>query len=379
MNEIETGILHEQSFSYSCMDMTGQHRNALVYSGLAGDGDFVMQIYLVSGRAPLVTLAIIGNFRTNGTIFVQQVDRYDAYEAARTAGASYPVWVYGQDSANPDSLDTVQTMYDWSASAGRYVMVSQRRVTEQRRSSTELARILGGGIEGIGAYLEGIWTKNSSDDGTRRDLYFNYTDKEITFFYEDIQEIYRWERNMVRRNGLYVTAINAAIANLQRQIDLNFTGLGEFSLRIQDDVRMNISESSLWNGSYRKLTEVAAGTGDMTNSAAKRQAAFKVLTETLLEKPAWKAPDGSILHFGPATVGVVTIDLLGGSTLRGRYALQNNPAGPVLEIRLNDSSNTSELSGIFSVTLLKDILELQPAILHPGTFTPKNTAPLRLE
>jgi hypothetical protein len=254
VDEIDTGILYEQSFSYSCMDMIGQHRNALVYSGLAGNGDFVMQIFLISGRAPSVTLSIIGNFRTNGTIFVQQVDRYDVYESGRMTGASYPVWVYGQDSGNPDSLDTVQTMYDWSNAAGRYIMMSQRRVREQRRSSTEMARIQGGGLEAICAYLDGIWNQSNPDDDTLHSLYFNYADKEITFFYDDIQEIYRWERSVVRRNGLYITAVNASVANLQRQIDLNLNGLGEFSLRIHDDVQMNIIENSQWNGSFYKAT-----------------------------------------------------------------------------------------------------------------------------
>jgi hypothetical protein len=305
VDEIDTGIVHEQSFSYSCMDMTGEHRNALVYSGLAANGDYVMQIYLVSGRAPSVTLAIIGNFRTNGTIFVQQVDRYDVYESGRMTGASYPVWVYGQDSGLPGSLDTVQTMYDWSASAGRYVMVSQRRVTEQRQISTELARIQAGGMDSIGAYLEGVWNLSSSNDDTRRDLYFNYVDKEISFVYDDIQEVYRWERSVVRRNGVYITAVNAAIANLQRQIDLNLTGLGELSLRIQDDVRLNISATSLWDGSYQKVTE-----------PAKPQALFASFSQTLLEKPAWTAPDGTVLHFGPAH-GALTLDSPSGGALRG--------------------------------------------------------------
>jgi hypothetical protein len=355
-----------------------------------------MQIYLVAGRAPSVTLAIIGNFRTNGTIFVQQVDRYDVYDSGRMTGASYPVWVYGQDSGLPESLDTVQTMYDWSSSAGRYVMVSQRRVTEQRQISTELARIQAGGMETIGAYLDGIWNQDSTSDDAPRDLYFDYVGQEISFVSEGIQEVYHWERSVVRRNGVYITAVNAAVANLQRQIDLNLTGLGELSLRIQDDVRLNISASSVWDGSYRKVTAPAPnGTGAETPAAAsKRRAAFESLSLTLLEKPAWKAPDGTLLHVGPApgtingdgtpsldaaTGGIITLDLPGGTTLRGRYALQNTPAGTVIELRFDNSSLATEFSGTFAVTLLSDGLELRPVTLRPGAFTPKNTSPLRLE
>jgi hypothetical protein len=266
-------------------------------------------------------------------------------------------------------------------------MVSQRRVTEQRHVSTELARIQAGGMESIGAYLDGIWNQ-SNNTGTRRDLYFNYIDKEISFVYDDIQEVYRWERSVVRRNGVYITAINAAVANLQRQIDLNLTGLGELSLRIQDDVRLNISESSLWDGSYRKVTEVAASEG-ATASASKQRAAFESLARVLLEKPAWKVPDGSLLHFGPAP-SVITLDLPDGTTLRGRYALQSHPAGTILELRFDDPATATALSGTFSIEpasqntrppddIGSPVLELQPVTLRPGTFTAKNTAPLRLE
>jgi hypothetical protein len=382
------------------MDMTGEHRNALVYSGLAGNGDYVMQIFLVSGRASSVTLSIIGNFRTNGTVFVQQVDRYDVYESGRMSGASYPVWVYGQDGANPDSLDTVQTMYDWSNAAGRYVMVSQRRVREQRRSSTELARILAGGMDAIGAYLDGIWNQSTGDDDTRSSLYFNYADKEISFFYEGIQEIYRWERSVVRRNGLYITAVNASVANLQRQIDLNLNGLGELTLRIHDDVRMNIIENSQWNGSFYKATEILSG--DKTRSTAKQKDAFETLSRALLEKPLWTAPDGAALQFSSAqngadepsfntaTSGIITLDQPGSKTLRGRYVLQNTPDSAVLELRFDDPANIPALFATanslvsletrsFSLSLLNGALELLPVTLGPGAFTPLNTPPIRLE
>jgi hypothetical protein len=367
VDEIDTGIAHEQSFSYNIMDMTGNHRNSLVYSGLAANGDYVMQVFLVAGTSPGVSVAIIGNFRTNGTIFIQQVDRYDTYEASRAAGASWPVWVYSQDIASGDAMDTVQTRYDWSPGAGRYVLGETRRVREQRHSSAELARIAAGGMDTLGPYLDGVWTQVNSIDQSERSVFFDYQGGELSFVYDDIQEIYVWSRNVLRRNGVYISAVNAAVANIQRQIEATLTGMGELSLRVQDDVRMNISENSLWDGAYRKVLP-----GEADPGGAKRGGAKDSVIALIAEKPTWTALDtgtgaaAGVLTFGPEPGTFVF------AAAPGRYALQSFDRGTVIEFRDVDA-----LSGTYAISVDEGTLVLQKVVVHPGTYAVTSATPLK--
>ena len=46
LGDIPTSISKIRTFSLSGMDLTGDHRNALIYQGVADDENYVMQIYL---------------------------------------------------------------------------------------------------------------------------------------------------------------------------------------------------------------------------------------------------------------------------------------------------------------------------------------------
>jgi hypothetical protein len=174
-DEIDTGIVEENSFSYTCTDVTGDHRNALVYSGLASNGDSLMQIIHARGGAgSYLQLTTIGDFRTNGTLTLQQVDRYDTYESLQVTGMSFPVWIYSVDTGVNNTLDQLQTMYEWNAVAGRYVETRQTRVVGQRLTGATLTQIQTGTIESLASYLEGPWYKTTGNTPALRYIYFDY-------------------------------------------------------------------------------------------------------------------------------------------------------------------------------------------------------------
>ena len=47
---LETGISQSQTFSYTGMDLTGEHRTALVFQGFADNGDSILQAFFISNR-----------------------------------------------------------------------------------------------------------------------------------------------------------------------------------------------------------------------------------------------------------------------------------------------------------------------------------------
>src|SRR5574344_1432808 len=73
--EISTKIVKTRTFSYSGLDLIGDHRNELVFNGTDEQGNYIMQIFLCAQKKGVNELEKIGDFVSNGTIFIQQVER----------------------------------------------------------------------------------------------------------------------------------------------------------------------------------------------------------------------------------------------------------------------------------------------------------------
>jgi hypothetical protein len=323
-DEIDTGIAQEDSFSYTCTDVTGDHRNALVYSGLASNGDSIMQIILARGGAQsYLQLTTIGDFRTNGTVSLQQIDRYDSYESLQAAGMSFPVWVYSVDTGVNNTLDQLQTMYEWNPASGRYVQARQTRIAGQRLASSELVRIQNGTVGSFAAYVDGTWYQVANDTPDIRYIFFDYEAKEIIFLYEDMQEVYSWSSSAIRRNGAYLSTVNTGIANLARQFDVSITGSDEITVRVQDDVRMKINEDSLWNGVYKKFTPTLGFTGNPRKSNADEVIAV------LTSEPQWNLSDGTQVQFTDSGYAVQS----NSGADNGRFFILYIGDNPVIQFR----------------------------------------------
>ena len=248
---IDTEIIQIRTFSYSCMDFVGNHKNFLMYSGFLEDNDTVMKFFSPEKRDTTLVLNLVGDFRSDGTIFVQQLERHESYESQKANGVSFPVWVYRSDtSAGSNALDQIQTRYVWDVASGKYVKDVETRVQESKASSTELNKILDGTLASFQNHLEGLWYFTNSNEA--QFMFFNPREEEIIFQADNAQEVYTWVSSTLRRNGIYITAINSSITNLTRRIDITITGTDEIKVRNQDDVLMTISEKSLWDGDYKK-------------------------------------------------------------------------------------------------------------------------------
>lgn len=257
---IDTEIIQIRTFSYSCMDFVGNHKNFLMYSGFLEDNDTVMKFFSPEKRDTTLVLNLVGDFRSDGTIFVQQLERHESYESQKANGVSFPVWVYRSDtSAGSNTLDQIQTRYIWDMASGKYVKDVETRVQESKASSTELNKILDGTLASFQNHLEGLWYFTNSNEA--QFMFFNPREEEIIFQADNAQEVYTWVSSTLRRNGIYITAINSSINNLTRRIDITISGTDEIKVRNQDDVLMTISEKSLWDGDYKKQP-VTASTKD---------------------------------------------------------------------------------------------------------------------
>lgn len=332
--ELSTTVSRIRTFSYTGIDMTGDHKTALVYQGVEDSGTSVLQIYLCRRKlGNQFDLQQIGDFRSDGTIFVQQTERSDSYELSQSKGASFPVWVYSSDKTDTQngsdasaSLSQIQTEYDWSDADKKYVQVKQLRVTGSRIAAKELARIQDGRVETFANFLSGLWYKTTNDEDGIRYLFFDYENREIIFLLQDTEEVYSWEDSNLRRSGIYLSTVNETITSMQRRFDITLTGVDEVNVYVHDDVRMIIKENTLWDGQYRKMS-----TQSTFDNVAKPANQLSYPAE-LKKGPAWLSDDGLRFVFtdtGYKLTGGVTEEngLYTTTDINGHSVIQFRPLG----------------------------------------------------
>lgn len=280
---IPTKISQVKTFTCISMDVTGNHKKELVYQGFVENGNSVLQI--LSGRTNHEELSIetIADFEVEGTIYIQQIDRDESYELGQARGASFPIWVSAtEEKAGTNQFDQLQTIYNYSESEKKYIQTSQTRVPQSRLEQRELRRIQDGTVKTFANFLDGIWYKTENPSAMRY-IYFDYQNKEIVFLYEDSEEVYSWNNSTIRRNGIYLSTVNSSIENLQRRFDITLVSTDTVRLKLQDDVRMLITESSLWDGTYKKMQTTRQASSEKKNDE---------FLKALEGKEKWESSEG---------------------------------------------------------------------------------------
>lgn len=371
---LATEISQAQTFSYTGIDLTGEHRVSLVYQGFAENGDSVLKAFFVSGAGGRFSLRNIADLRGDGTVFIQQLDRYDAYERSKANGASFPIWVYASDTENPGSTDQLQIQYEWNPAEQRYTQTKTVRVAGSRIAAKELARIQDGTVSTFAHFLNGLWYMSEGSDSGKRYLFFDYGARELIFFKDDTEEVYSWVHSNLRRNGMYLSAVNQGIENLQRRVDISLKSTDEIHVRIQDDVRMLISESAVWDGSYRKTEKKAV-------PLRKEKTERSRLLKTVLEKArSWNTSDGLSLKLQDGTY-LFSGDLFSESGVYTGFEMQGES---FVQFRPQPASAASRLSGLYRIEAEKpspsgeERCRLQPCMLFGSGITVLETRPVVL-
>lgn len=364
--EVVTEIMQTRTFSITSMDITGNHKNSLIYTGFTEDGNSVMKVYMPKKINNEFSLATIADFQANGSIIIQQLDRYDSYESQQDTGVSYPIWVYSSvASANNDTFDQLQTKYTWNPAQQKYTKTSETKVTETRVLAKELSRIQDGTVETFANHLEGLWYKTSNTGNETRYMFFNPKEKEIIFQTNSTQEVFSWDASTLRRNGMYISAVNETITNLNRRIDVSLVDVDEIKVRNQDDVRMIISESNLWDGQYKRQ-----------NSRNVLQQAKKTvpIVAVLEEQEIWTIDGGGEIKFDQGTYSI--------EDQTGRLALTNCGEQSILQLRgtsLPPFFDQGSYIATLEETKETKAVILQPVKLSPLEVTILNKPSIRLE
>lgn len=371
LEPIETQFTRTRTFSYMGIDVTGEHKNALVYQGVADDGNYVMKIYLCVEEHGRSELRNIGDFSCDGTVFIQQTERSESYALAMSKGESFSVWVYKSDvqkEGETTAQNQIQQEYKWNPGSQKYELAREINVTAGRLAATELSRIQDGTVETFAAFLDGLWYKTSNTDGNIRYMYFNYGDNEIIQLYKDTQEVYEWEDSKLRHNGIYLTAVNADIMNLHRRFDIALVNTDEIKITLRDDINLIISENTQWDGNYKKMS-LQNTFGE--NSAADNK---NVYLKELQNGDVWKTADSAVaLSFGEFTYTLLN----GGLTENGVYSIEKIGAYNVIQFRsdmeasvLVEAYSMEFGTKVITETIKKKTVEKVVTDYDTITFTP---------
>lgn len=286
---IPTEFTRTRTFSYTGMDIAGEHKTALIYQGVNNQGDYVMKIFHCNTNADGTSALVnIGDFSCDGTIFIQQTERSDSYLLSMSKGESFSVWVYKSENSEDSNgaktnANQIQQEYKWNPASQKYELAREIRVPAGRLAAKALSGIQDGTVETFASFLNGLWYKTSNEDSNIRYLYFNYAEKEIVQLFADTQEVYEWEDSKIRHNGIYLTAINADIMNLHRRFDIALVNIDEIKVTLRDEVNLLIKENTLWDGQYKKMSIQRAF--NVTNSNALQEFSKE------LKKSQWKSSD----------------------------------------------------------------------------------------
>ncbi len=297
MSVIATEITQARTFTYTGMDLTGNHKISLVYQGFAQNGDSILQAFFINRSGNNFGLQKIADFRSDGTIFVQQLDRYDAYEKSHTKGESFPIWVYSSDSSRPNSVDQLQTRYDWNDSQNQYVQSSQTRVPGSRIAANELSKILDGSVETFTKFLNGLWYKTINQGDENLYLFFDDENQEIIFFNQSSEEVFNWIHSNIRKNGIYLSLVNQDLNNLQRTININLVSTDQIYVRNQDDLRMRITETNQWDGDYKKFVANIDNFSASKNISSSAEVLAQDYVLEFESAASWKTSEGNLLTF----------------------------------------------------------------------------------
>ena len=373
-NYLATQITQMKTFACTSMDVIGNHKNSLVYQGVTDSGNVVLKIFEgTRNKNGEFVLKPIGDFEADGTIFIQQTPRPESYELSQSRGASFPVWVYTSDTKNLGSdstqLDQIQTMYEWSEDTHSYVATRTLRVSGNRVAAKELARIQDGTVATFGKFLEGLWYKTENTGSNIRYISFDYANSEIIFEYEDSEEVYSWLKSTLRRNGIYFSAVNKSIENLQRRFDISLVSTDEIKIKLQDDVRMLINESTQWDGNYKKFTAKEPERAVATPQAE--------CIARLIEQENWEANDHTILKFSETNyvaTGKTSYD-------SGRFTTNEITGSTLIQFRSAHELPFFKENYLpsFQSEKDRDTILLNPVVISPEGFYKEQNAPLVLK
>jgi hypothetical protein len=234
----------------------------VILTGMNNRNEHTMTVFRNPPQAlPDQPLVKIAELRIDGSIVVQETERSQAYQQSIAKGQSFNIAAYSHDIESTNILDQIEIIYVFNPSGGLYERSRMTKIPGSQIEQRRLRELLSGEKGVFENFINDLWYY-VSPQGTvdsKQYIYFDPVNREIIFFGDETQQVFTWQRSNPTRYGLYISSQNISITTLRRTIDIELESLDSIRLRVFEDVRLKITVSASWDGSYRRAGARQAG------------------------------------------------------------------------------------------------------------------------
>ncbi|MCL2764108.1 MAG: pallilysin-related adhesin [Treponema sp.] len=251
----DTAATRAETATIFSQDLVGDRNFCIIVTGMNANNEHTMTIFRRSpNQSPQAPFNKIAQLQIAGSIIIQETPRTLAYQQGITRGQNFNIAAYGQDSASANILDQIETIYSFNPSREQFEQISISRIPGSQIEQRRLRQLLSGVPGVFEDFINDLWYYISPQGtiDTNQFLYFDPAGKEIIFFGDESQQVFRWQTSTPTRYGLYIRTQNISISTLLRFIDIELESLDRIKLRVIEDVRLKIAVSTPWDGSYRR-------------------------------------------------------------------------------------------------------------------------------
>ncbi|MFQ3547286.1 MAG: pallilysin-related adhesin [Termitinemataceae bacterium] len=233
-------------------DLLGDRSTCAVIEGLNDGGEQTLSAFrLIPGTQSLVKIA---ELKIDGSISINEGDRGQAYQLGLASGTAATLSTVTRDPESANLLDQIEIKYAYNAQTHSYERVGTARIPGSYIEQRQLKELFDGTGEKFEKFLHGLWFYTGSQGQTKQFIYFDTIKREIIFFEDNIQQIYRWQTSTPTRYGIYISSQNISVSTLRRILDVSLESRNSVIIRMFEDVRLKIGITGLWDGSYQKVS-----------------------------------------------------------------------------------------------------------------------------
>jgi hypothetical protein len=337
MWDAPTAATRPETVSIFSQDLIGDRNNCIIVTGMNNRNEHTMTIFRRRYfQRDDQAFDIIAELQIDGSIIIQETGRSLAYQQGIARGQSFNIAAYGHDSSSANILDQIETIYSFDQASQLYEQSSVSRIPGSQIEQRRLRELLSGVPGVFENFINDLWFY-VSPQGTidpNQYLYFDPSGREIIFYGDEAQQVFRWHNSTPTRSGLYIRSQNISIGTLFRFIDIELESLDSIRLRVIEDVRLRITANTTWDGTYRR-----AGTVVQIETEAPIRPAVNALYDS-----AWGRVQFNLN-------GEYAISS-GNSITTGRYVFFRVNGNELLELRPDERTETGNNRMIYKVETL---------------------------
>ncbi len=262
--EHETDATNVRSFNLSLIDVTGDHNLEIVCSGSDGNSNQTLNIYKRSTQIQeygLLSFQPILSLKEKGNIEIQEEQRSQAYKTGVSNGKSFPVIATINSSSTGKRFDLTKKTYFWRNEEGKYQLINTEIIPGKEIENKKLRKLLNGTKVSFETFLSSMWMYSSSGKNNNSSgpiVLFNPALKRITFYNNDVEEVYRWESSTkTLYNTLIINCRNDIVPYLRVTLFIRVVDLNTIKLVYKDDNIRNTKKATnkSWSGKYLKTDQ----------------------------------------------------------------------------------------------------------------------------